>query len=260
MIRRWTTLWGLLALLQCGLAQDSTTRNLVHNPSFEAHTSCPQRIDAIGTMREVEAWWQPTKGSSDYFHPCGGRECQVPRNKMGFQAAHSGTAYCGIYCSKENYREYLQTELKEPLRKGCRYRVSFWASLADKSPYAVATLGALLTPGRISDTTWNILMDNEITELENGQKQIISTYYKPQVAHPSRFVIIYMDQWNEITGEFTATGGEKYLTIGNFNSFNHSNVVETHAENTVLPGAYYSATYCLIPTRVTSCRSRTTTC
>ena len=48
-----------------------------------------------------------------------------------------------------------------------------------------------------------------------------------------------MDQWNEITGEFTATGGEKYLTIGNFNSFNHSNVVETHAENTVLPGAYY---------------------
>ena len=239
MIRRWTTLWGLLALLQCGLAQDSTTRNLVHNPSFEAHTSCPQRIDAIGTMREVEAWWQPTKGSSDYFHPCGGRECQVPRNKMGFQAAHSGTAYCGIYCSKENYREYLQTELKEPLRKGCRYRVSFWASLADKSPYAVATLGALLTPGRISDTTWNILMDNEITELENGQKQIISTYYKPQVAHPSRFVIIYMDQWNEITGEFTATGGEKYLTIGNFNSFNHSNVVETHAENTVLPGAYY---------------------
>lgn len=212
---------------------------MVYNPSFEEHSSCPQRIEAIGIMQGVDAWWQPTKGSSDYFHPCGGRECQTPRNKMGNQAAHTGEAYCGIYCSKENYREYLQTELREPLKAGHRYRVSFWASLADKSPHAVATLGALLTTERISDTTWNILMYNESTELGNGQKQIISTYYKPQVVHPSRYVIIYMDQWNEVSGEFTAIGGERYLTIGNFNSFNHSNVITTHAENVVLSGAYY---------------------
>lgn len=48
-----------------------------------------------------------------------------------------------------------------------------------------------------------------------------------------------MDQWNKVSGEFTAVGGEKYLTIGNFNSFNHSNVIDTRAENTVLSGAYY---------------------
>ena len=212
---------------------------MVYNPSFEEHSNCPQRIEAIGIMQGVDAWWQPTKGSSDYFHPCGGRECQTPRNKMGNQAAHTGEAYCGIYCSKENYREYLQTELREPLKAGRRYRVSYWVSLADKSPNAVATLGALFTTERISDTTWNILMHNESTELGNGQKQVIATHYKPQVSNPSRYVLIYMDQWNEISGEFTANGGEKYLTIGNFNSFNHSNVVDTRAENTVLSGAYY---------------------
>ena len=233
------TLAALLTLFQWSNAQTETSGNMVYNPSFEEHGECPQRIDALGIMDGVDAWWQPTKGSSDYFHTCGGRECLTPRNKMGNQPPHTGDAYCGIYCSKENYREYLQTELKEPLRKGHRYRVSFWASLADKSPNAIATLGALFTVDRISDTTWNILMNNEVSDLGNGQKQIIATYYKPQVANPSRFVLIYMDQWNEITGEFTAEGGEKYLTIGNFNSFNHSGVVPTHADNAVLSGAYY---------------------
>ena len=231
MRRHWTTLIGLLALLQWCHAQE----NMVYNPSFEEHTLCPQRIEAIGIMQGVDAWWQPTKGSSDYFHPCGGRECQTPRNKMGYQAAHTGDAYCGIYCSKENYREYLQTELKEPLVAGRRYRVSYWASLADKSPYAVATLGALFTSERIADSTWEILMQRETID----EMQVIATYYKPQVVNPSNHVFIFMDQWNEVTGEFTAAGGEKYLTIGNFNSFNHSSVVATHAENTVLSGAYY---------------------
>ena len=235
----WLPLAALLTLLHCNILQAQTTGNMVFNPSFEEHSHCPDRIDALGIMDGVDAWWQPTKGSSDYFHACGGRECLTPRNKMGLQEPHSGQAYCGIYCSKENYREYLQTELKEPLQAGHRYRVSFWVSLADKSPFAIATLGALFTKERISDTTWNILMNNESTDLGNGQKQVIATHYKPQVVNPSRYILIYMDQWNKITGDFVAEGGERFLTLGNFNSFNHSNVVETRAENTVLSGAYY---------------------
>lgn len=239
MKKHWLPLVSLLAMLHWSSAVAQNTENLVYNGSFEDHSACPQRIDALGIMNGVDAWWQPTKGSSDYFNACGGRECLTPRNKMGVQEPHSGVAYCGIYCSKENYREYLQTELKEPLKEGHRYRVSFWANLADKSPNAIATLGALFTAERISDTTWSILMHNESTDMGNGQKQVIATYYKPQVVHPSGHVLIFMDQWNEIAGEFTAVGGEKYLTIGNFNSFNHSSVVDTRAENTVLSGAYY---------------------
>ena len=239
MIRHWTTLLSLLTLLQWGHAQDSTSRNLVHNPSFEAHTTCPQRIDAIGTMREVEAWWQPTKGSSDYFHPSGGRECQVPRNKMGYQTAHSGTAYCGIYCSKENYREYLQTELKEPLVAGARYQVSYWVSLSEKSPYAVATLGALFTPERLSDSTWEILMRRENIPLGDNQIQTISTYYTPQVANSKERLLDDTKEWQEVSGEFIAQGGEKFLTIGNFASFNHSNVHDMGNSTAILQGAYY---------------------
>ena len=239
MKRQWTTLLYFATALHFATLYAQNDRNLIYNPSFEKHSRCPDRIDALGVMNSVDAWWQPTAGSSDYFNICGSHETGVPHNKMGVQTAHSGNAYCGIYCSKEDYREYLQTELKEPLLEGRRYRIGFWANRAAKSPNAIATLGALLTTDRISDSSWNILMHNESTILNDGQIQTVATYYVPQVVNPSNKVIVFVGQWYEISGEFIAAGGEKYLTIGNFNSFNHSSVVDTKSQNTVLPGAYY---------------------
>lgn len=213
--------------------------NLVYNPSFEEHSLCPQRIDALGVMRGVDAWWQPTRGSSDYFHTCGGRECQVPRNKMGVQAPHSGDAYCGIYCSQEDYREYLQTELREPLKGGRRYRVAFHVSLADKSPHAVATLGALLTGDRVDDSTMGILMRREMTDIGEGEQQSIAVWIVPQVQNAKDSVIDDRRGWVEVCDTLTAAGGERYLTIGNFVDFNHSTVVDLHNIAALLQGAYY---------------------
>lgn len=239
MRKRWTSVIVLLTMLQWTHLYGQTPENMVYNPSFEEYSICPQRIDAIGIMEGVDAWWQPTRGSSDYFNPCGGRECLTPRNKMGNQPPHSGEAYCGIYCSKENYREYLQTELKEPLVAGRKYHVSYWVSLAEKSPYAVATLGALFTTDRVTDTTWRILMNREVLSLEGNQQQVIATYYKPQVMSSRDSLLASMTEWQQVSGDFVAKGGEKYLTIGNFNSFNHSNVHDIGNSNAILQGAYY---------------------
>lgn len=237
MKKLWLPLISFLVLLQWENLYAQNTGNMVFNGSFEEYGVCPERIDAIGIMNGVDAWWQPTKGSSDYFNACGGRECLTPRNKMGVQEPHDGVAYCGIYCSKENYREYLQTELRESLSAGRHYRVGFWVSLADKSPYAVASLGALFTPDRIDDTTWNILMDGEVSDLGGGQKQVIATYYHPQVVYGE--LLDNAHEWQLISGDFVAEGGERYLTLGNFNSFNRSRVVATDFPNAVLSGAYY---------------------
>lgn len=239
MRKRWTSLVGFLALLPALSIHGQTLGNMVFNPSFEEHRDCPTKLDALGVMKEADAWWQPTRGSSDYFNACGSRDCQVPRNKMGLQAAHSGEAYCGIYCSQETYREYLQTELKEPLVPGRRYRVSFWVSLADKSPQAVATLGALLTTSRIEDSTWGILMDREARDYGDGTAQYIATYYEAQVTHPAGQPLDNTKEWTEVSGEFTAKGGERFLTIGNFLPFNQSGVAVMETPYTPLPGAYY---------------------
>lgn len=237
MKKRWISLGCFMALTITLVAQNR--ENLVYNPSFEDHTRCPMKIDAMGVLREAEAWWQPTGGSSDYFNACGSRECNVPRNKMGIQEAHSGEAYCGIYCSQELYREYLQTELKTPLIAGKHYRVRFWASLADKSPHAIASLSAILTPQRIADTARGILMERELRAIGDNGSQSIATFFTPQVVNSIDNIIDDTKEWTEISGEFVAEGGERFLTIGNFYAFNKSNITTSGGTNTPLPGAYY---------------------
>lgn len=228
-----------LAVATITAATAQNNENLVYNGSFEEHIGCPDRIDALGIMRGVDAWWQPTTGSSDYFNTCGGKESGVPRNKMGNQTAHTGDAYCGIYCSQVAYREYLQTELREPLKAGCRYRISFFVSLADKSPHAVATIGALFTPDMIADASSDILKHREIVEIGGGQTASIATFLEPQVVNPLQNVLADTKGWTEITSVFTAKGGEHYLTIGNFADFNHSGATDMFNAAAVLQGAYY---------------------
>ena len=239
MRRHWRTLLGLLLMLQAGKAMSQTSDNMVFNPSFEIHSDCPEKIENRESLNEVDAWWQPTLGTTDYFHLCGGRDCQVPRNKMGYQTARSGDAYCGIYCSKDEYREYLQTELKEPLTAGRRYRLSFHASLADKSPYAIATLGALLTAEPIADSSCGTLVRRETKAYDGQSLQSITTHYTPQVQNNADSLIADSKIWTEISSDFTAQGGERFLTIGNFMPFNRSHVESLGNSNAVLPGAYY---------------------
>ena len=232
-------IFSYLAIVILGLFTARAQENLVYNGSFEEHTACPQQIDALGIMRGVDAWWQPTAGSSDYFNTCGNKESSVPRNKMGNQPAHTGDAYCGIYCSQAAYREYLQTELREPLQAGRNYHVSFFVSLADKSPHAVATIGALFTPDMVSDATSDILKHREIIEIGGGQTASIATFLVPQVMNPAGQVLADTKSWVEVSGTFTAKGGERYLTIGNFADFNHSAVNDMFNATAVLQGAYY---------------------
>jgi outer membrane protein OmpA-like peptidoglycan-associated protein len=121
---------------------------------------------------------------------------------------------------------------------GKRYRVSFWVSIADKSPHAVATLSALLTKQRAEDTARGILMNREERELGEHESQSIAIYYTPQVTHDPSHPLDNNRHWEEVSGEFVAEGGELFLTIGNFLPFNKSNVVPTGV-NSPLQGAYY---------------------
>lgn len=235
----WRTLASILFLLSATPVFSQALENMVYNPSFEEHRDCPQHIEALGVMQEVDAWWQPTAGSSDYFNSCGGRECSVPLNKLGSQSARSGEAYCGIYCSRDQYREYLQTRLKTPLIAGKRYRISFWVSLSEKSPHAATTLGALFTKECIEDSTLGIVMKREVVDLGDQGSQSIAVYFEPQVVNSRERPLTDTKEWMEVSGEFTAEGGEEFLTIGNFFPFNKSRIVPTRDGQTPLHGAYY---------------------
>lgn len=229
----------ILAQVSDTTLQITKIKTLITNPSFEQHTDCPQRIDATGTLTLVKDWTQPTAGSADYFHPCGGKECGVPRNKLGKQHPHSGEAYCGIYCSKSEYREYLQTELVQPLDAGTIYEIEFYVSLSERSTGAVATLGALLTQEPVSDTSRKMLLKQEQQVISKRITQTFLTEYHPQVVNSYDNLLLNTDDWMRVHGQFTAQGGERYLTIGNFSSAEHSNLVFPETLENTLPGAYY---------------------
>ena len=237
------TLLCLLTSLVCAQKSNDElppdSENLIFNPSFEEYTECPKRIEATGHLSIVDGWFQPTGGSADYFNRCGNGACGVPRSKMGFQEPHSGQGYCGIYCNKTEYREYLQTELKQPLQAGCTYRVTFYVSLSEYSTCAIATMGALLTSNRVEDTARNMLTKKEIRKLDNGMKQSISAYFIPQVQNSHDKPLIDWRRWQKISGTFRAEGGERFLTIGNFATAAKSNITVPDSLTQELTGSYY---------------------
>lgn len=245
MKKTWITIGFLLAFVKLTQAQETIVPdssrhiNLVYNGSFEEYRHCPRRVDAVGVLTLVEGWYQPTRGSADYFNVCGSRECGVPSNKLGQQLPHDGDGYCGIYCSKNDYREYLQTRLRRKLRSGDSIQLTFWASLSEESTGAVATLGGLFTKESISDTVRTLFMAKEREYLSDEIFQTIARPYVPQVVNPIDSTIVNTRGWQRISGIFVAQGGEQYITIGNFNLAEHSGYVDYDSLTRLLPGAYY---------------------
>ena len=241
----WITL-GLMILLadlaqtqEVIIADSSQHVNLVFNGSFEEYRHCPRRVDAVGVLTLVEGWYQPTRGSADYFNVCGSRECGVPNNKLGQQMPHDGDGYCGIYCSKNDYREYIQTRLRRKLRSGDSIQLTFWASLSEESTGAIATLGGLFTQESISDTVRSLFLAKEREYLSDNIFQTIARPYIPQVVNPIDSTIINTHGWQRISGIFVAQGGEQYITLGNFHLAEQSGYTDHDSLTRLLPGAYY---------------------
>jgi len=182
-------------------------QNLVLNGSFEESLSCPP-MDGQWTL--VSDWTSPNQKSPDYFHSCApvlaNYSANAPNNISGWQQPFDGDAYMGIVChSKETseIREYLQTELTHSLTAGIRYVAQFYTSAANRYQYAISTLGLALT---------NELPIVISVGAPDGMLDAV-----PQVMLDERIPITDTAKWVLISDTLIATGGERYLTIGNFN-------------------------------------------
>jgi OOP family OmpA-OmpF porin len=172
--------------------------NLVPNPSFEADTACPNNFSQLNF---TGTWYQPTLGTSDYYNACDAGFMGVPVNWMGNQPAHHGQAYAGLipYNPYNLYREYIETKLSSPLLAGQTYYLSMYVSLGDSSTFATDGMGAFLSPASMSNSM--TMFNFNVT---------------PQVSNPSQHLLSNTVNWMQISGSFTAVGGENYITIGNF--------------------------------------------
>lgn len=191
----------MLCVILAGKGSLLISQNLVPNYSFETLWYCPLGFGGFGPT-PAPPWVAPTTGTADIFNECAtSADVSVPVNYFGYQEPITGVGYGGFYCKLINveYREYLQAPLTQPLLAGVWYYVSFYVSPSEFFGCSVMNIGAYFSAIAPTNFFYNAL------DLE------------PQVESSQGFLVGF-DNWILIEGCFQATGGEQYITLGNFNN------------------------------------------
>jgi len=170
-------------------------QNLVPNPSFEDTVACPYATDQVNL---AQGWYHVSQ-TPDYFNSCTSvMQVSVPSNALGYQSAHSGNAYCGMFCYyPSSYREYIGAQLTTPLVIGQQYFVSFYLSLSGGLGY---TKGCNKFGCKLSTVPFiynSLIPDNN-------------------AMFHSDSIVADTVNWIFIIGSFIADSAYNYIALGNF--------------------------------------------
>jgi len=210
--RRFATLslrgiFALVPVILFFLPMES--QNLVSNPSFEMFRQCPENAnqELVPGYEVVRRWFSVSEASPDYFNACAGNKpAGVPRNFAGFMRARTGEGYLGLilkadpryYHGDDNYTEHIQNQLARPLRPDRLYCFEIWMTLGKNSTIAARNFGVYFSAAQIT--------------FPNPP----DTLPQPHIAYQGPEYLTDNNNWIVLRGIYRATGGERYLTMGNF--------------------------------------------
>lgn len=178
--------------------------NLIPNPGFEDQHSigvCWPDTTQLGMW--PNSWIYPTSATVAYCYvgncyPQSG----VPQNLYGNQIPKEGLAYMFFSVASDTtwdfWRAYIQAKLIQPLEVGHNYCFSVYVSQSDSSARATDDFGAYF-----SDTAVHLV----------GYENLP---FNPQVQNEQERYLDSKEDWMLVSGSFIASGGEEYVTIGNF--------------------------------------------
>jgi OOP family OmpA-OmpF porin len=221
-------------LLSMAFSIKLQAQNLVPNYSFENMIKCIQGFNQFTGY--VDNWSGGSSGLCYFTSVCNENTDSVPLNWWGYQYAHTGKAYAGIYLyvsdscstcslSSKNDRDYMQDSLSTNLLASTRYYVTFFVSAADTSWYYCSDIGAYFSDSALYYPT--------------GIAHAKS-YLTPQVANnPVKNSLTKAKAWIKVSGSFIAKGGEKYIIIGNFKTDSASSIIYKGEVSTTEPDAFY---------------------
>lgn len=222
---------GSLAAIAMANTASLHGQNLVLNPSFE-DTVCTLTFGPLPAPYHGMHWYNANLGTGDLFvmdAPLPG--CTIPwmndpasAQYGGWQQAYDGSALAGLFCYHSMFclREYLQVPLLEPLTAGVKYCVSFRLSLRDNSSFAIDRLGAHLS---------------QVPVLDYGGTCTLNA--NAQVQSMPGLVLADTSGWMLVANDYIATGGESFLTIGNFTPDNAVNATLVNPSATNLAAYYF---------------------
>lgn len=177
--------------------------NLVPNGSFESKEKSPKRL---GSIANATGWSSPTGVRADYFTPSKVQDIGSPDNIYGSEEAKEGSNYIGVtafsYGNKVP-RSYAMTKLEAPMKKGLKYCVKFNVSLSEASKYASNNMAARFTNKAYST-------EAKVPMITKDESELLMHFDNDLTIQSARY------NWSEICGVYTASGGEKFITLGNF--------------------------------------------
>jgi gliding motility-associated-like protein len=191
-------------------------QNLVPNPSFEMHDTCPYNTSQI---YYADFWFQPNIGwgtwqstcSSDYYNSCGIGAGGVPSNFGGYQYPRTGDAYAGIafFNTPGGGWEYLEVGLTDSLQAGKKYCGGYYVSRGTYGHDACNRQGAYFDSDSVfyNSPNYDALIKNQ--QIEN------------------QTIITDTSNWVLIKGAFVAQGGERFMVIGDFKDVDSITYVNT---------------------------------
>ncbi len=206
-------LWSLACLCFLALPR-CEAQNLVPNPSFEEREGDCDSLQCCFNVGSRPLHWYSWLNSPDYFNACVpglGLDSlvDVPQNGWSFQYPWDGDAYVGMvaYYGGESYREYVGTELNDPMQIGCTYQLRFRTSPANNGNYwlisgstACNNLGMLFTTH--SNAWYGI----------TGPDFPFRNYAHLRTTLP----VTDTTAWTLVEGTFVADSTYQYLVLGNF--------------------------------------------
>lgn len=229
----------------CLTVSAAKAQNIVPNAGFEAYNACPSSPITMpysagnNYFPTVINWSNPVKKSSpDYMNTCATitSGLKIPATVFGFKNAYAGNACAGIIAWEGtivngnpvfDYREYLQNKLSQPMIAGKQYCVSFYVSPAI-NPSAninfvnLQQIGINFSANRSIDTNGYALALAYSIQNKTGN-------YLGDTA-----------KWYKISGVYTATGSEQWLTLGCFSNGGNPLYQQAYPTTPIAGAAYRS--------------------
>jgi len=171
-------------------------QNLVPNPSFE---------DSRGKRPSMSPWQMIN--TIDYFIYDESKKDQAIKSKIKdknfkLRPARTGKAYVGLRVWPR-YSEYLVVELLQPLEADKQYYFEMYICLSNHSNAYLRSIGASFYTFKPPYSQKSGIFD-----------------FPPHITIYKHYGLIDTTDWFKVAGVFTAEGGERFMTIGNFSRNN----------------------------------------
>jgi outer membrane protein OmpA-like peptidoglycan-associated protein len=200
--------------------------NFVPDPSFEMTKDLPCGWNqGIGKFNGwMVHWTSPTETTPDLFSNKVKESCwsHPTQHSDGRQRPKDGDNMVGIKVYGKGgtdtyWHEYVQVELKEPLKKDSLYYLAFHANLSARASKACNNIGAAVV----------------VEPIEKRDR--FPLYFTPTI-NSEKVLKQSILGWKKVDGVFKAQGDERYLVIGNFYRDEHT---QMERQETGKDGAYY---------------------